>query len=241
MGVEAVGAIPVPDLETRRPVRVIELVGPAGAGKTTLMRALRRRNPRLGEGVRVSKIQLIPFFVDNTRLLLPTYLRHHRGTRWLTWRETRAMMYVNAWHHYLTRREHDRDAVTLLDHGPVFRLTRLREFGPQLTRSEVFESWWQAALNQWAIRLEAIVWLDATDEILVERIRSRAAWHRVKRGREADIRRFLTRYRACYEQVLSRLTAIRPPRVLRFDTGLGSADEIAEAVLAALDLRPGGD
>ena len=219
-------------------MRVIEIVGPAGSGKTTLVRALTRRHPPFVTGVRLSKLSLAPYFAANALRLLPSYVAHYRHSRWLSRRELRAMTYVNAWHRWL-RRQNAARGVTIFDHGPIFRLVRLRAFGPELVGGEAFGRWWRSALAEWAAILYVVVWLDAPDDALAQRIQSRQDWHRLKAESDSDLRRFLVRYREGYEHVLSELMAIRPPRVLEFRTDQLPADEIAEAVVRDLDLGPG--
>lgn len=224
--------------EARPPVRVIEILGPAGSGKTTLVRALTRQHPPLVTGIRLSKLALAPHFAASALRLLPGYVTRYRQDRWLSRRELRAMAYVSAWHACLSRRD-AAPGVTLFDHGPIFRLVRLRGFGPELVRGEAFGRWWRKTLAEWAPLLDVVVWLDAPDDALMQRIHSRPEWHRMKAEADRDLRRFLARYRECYEQVLSELGRIRAPRVLEFRTDLRSAEEIAEAVLRELDLGTG--
>ena len=108
-----------------RPTLVAEMCGPAGAGKTTLLRALRQCNQVFVEGdyLRVRRIGHIPFFLKDALLLLPAFLSHHRNSRWFTWDEIKMMVYLKGWPHVLLRQASNNGTVTLLDHGPVFRLT----------------------------------------------------------------------------------------------------------------------
>ena len=229
------------EVDTRgasRRVRLIEIVGPAGSGKTTLVRALRQRYPRLVVGVALSKLRLAPHFAANALRLLPAYLSRHRDSRWLSRRELRAMAYVNGWHRALSG-ERSSEGLTVFDHGPVFRLVRLRTFGPQLVQSDAFRRWSAKAVRDWAAMLDTVVWLDAPDEALVQRIQSRPDWHRVKTASPAAIREFLQRYRECYREVMAELLAIREIRVLEFRTDERSADELAEALLSGLGVGTG--
>ena len=148
---------------------VVELVGPAGSGKTTLARALCRR-AGIAEGIELPRREHLPHAVRHGLLLLPAYLRVGGDGGWLTWKEMRSMTYLRAWPHHLDRPPTER-AITVLDHGPVFRLARLRAHGPRITRSAAFERWWQQSLELWTGLLDVVVSLDAPDELLVDRIR----------------------------------------------------------------------
>ncbi len=220
----------------KRPPLVVEIAGPAGAGKTTLLRALSQRNDNIVAGVPLSRITYLPFFVSNTTFLLTAFLRQWRNSRWFSWSELRAMVYLKAWLHVLSRPGSGQNAITLLDHGPLFRLAWLHAFGPELVRSRRFEQWSDSLLSRWAARLDLVVWLDAPDAILVERIEDRNRWHLVKGKPEQEAYRFLARCRASFEYVISKVAAHGGPKVLRFDTERETLDHIVEKVLAACDM-----
>jgi len=214
---------------------VVEMCGPAGAGKTTLLQALHQCDEKIVTGVRLHKITYILFFASNTFFLLPTFLRHYRHGRWFTWRETRSMVYLKAWHHVLDRQVSNNDMVTVLDHGPIYRLALLRDFGPEITKSQLYERWWNSMLKQWATIMDMVIWLDAPDVVLLERIHTRSRWHIIKRKSGQEACEFLGRYRTSYEHIISALTAEGGPQVLRFDTDQKSVDQIVDKVLAALN------
>ena len=146
------------------------------------------------------------------------------------------MVYLKAWHHVLNRQvsNNDTDFVTVLDHGPIYRLALLREFGPEITKSNIYERWWDTMLKQWAAIMYMIVWLDAPVPVLLERIHTRNCWHIIKGKSGQEANEFLSRYRASYEQITTRMTANRGPTLLRFDTHQESLNQIVDKVLAAL-------
>jgi cytidylate kinase len=224
---------------------VVEVAGPAGAGKTTVARALAERRGDLRVGVPLSRLDLVRGYAP-AAAIAPTYLREFRGTRWFTRGESRGIAYLGGWRRRLA---HDRAArpaggagnIHVFDHGPIYRLVRLAEFGPPVTTSAAFRAWWEASLAQWAATLDLVVWLDASDAVLLGRIRSRERAHAVREAGVADATAFLARYRAGYEAVLARLAAMAGPRLLRFDTEQCTPDRIADQVLAAVEEagRPG--
>ena len=214
---------------------VAEIVGPAGVGKTTLLRELTKRETTIVPGIRFPKRAFIPILIRDTITFSPTFLRHYRHSRLFTWSEARSMVYLRGWRQVLERRAPDKDSVTVLDHGPIYRLALLREFGPEFTNSDVYTRWWSSMLDQWAAVLRLVIWLDAPDTVLLQRVNARSELHRVKRQPEQDAYRFFGRYRSSYQQVIRGMTATHGPRLLRVDTHQTPIDETVDRVLSALD------
>lgn len=209
---------------------MVEIVGPAGAGKSTIYEGLLCRH----EGVESKPILgRTPY-----RTLLARHLASALATlarrRLLGRRTTRAqvvmMAYLSALPRAIDARETGRDRVVVFDQGPVYFLTR-----PSI-REERLAAWRDRSVETWRSRLDAVVWLDAPDGVLLERINSRSKWHALKGGAEEPARDTLVKSRTLYEEVLERLGANgNGPVILRFDTSRQSADEIVGEILAALD------
>jgi deoxyadenosine/deoxycytidine kinase len=212
---------------------IVELVGPAGVGKTTLVQTLQQRNRAIATSIPLREVEYLPFLLRDVWRFLPAYWRHYRHTRWFTWSETRSMIYLKAWHQALTRSGENRAPVILLDHGPIFRLAMLREFGPALISSTAYRQWWAEVLQQWAKTLDLIVWLDAPDETLLERIDKRQRWHAVK-GQSAQVgHEFLRRYRGAYAHIITQMTTPERGQLLCLNTHQLQPTQLADAVLAA--------
>ena len=174
--------------------RVVELAGPAGAGKTTAVRALSAHSAGTRVGLRTSRVGTAFSLAQETPLLLR---RAVAGHRWST-PELRSIGYLRAWRTELSRVE-DEDLV-LLDHGPVFRLAMLLLDAP--ARDDGFERWWQRSACEWAGLLAAVVCLDAPDDVLIDRIDRRPQSHRVRGADRADAAAFLESYRDAFTTVL---------------------------------------
>jgi thymidylate kinase len=219
----------------KKALRVVEIIGPAGAGKTTLGRVLRQRHKGIQLDIHVSKFRKFPFLVSTYASMLPTYLRHHRHSRWFNWRETRSMVYLKAGHYVFRHRASDDSGIIVLDHGPIYRLATLCEFGPELTTSQLYAAWWAELFNQWAATLDMIIWLDAPDETLWERIRNRRRWHMVKDGSEREAYEFLRRYRRVMERLIAQSVNDYRVALLSFNTDQKSVEQIADDILATID------
>lgn len=211
--------------------RVLELVGPAGSGKTTLYRALGAQCDGVVPGVPFGGLGHLRLGLSHAAHLLPAWLGSR--DRFLDEKELRSMNYVAGWADALERGA-GQGALAVFDHGPLFRLARLRAFGPRLVESAAFGRWTALAVARWARLLDAVVWLDAPDELLAARIERRDERHRMKGSPAGDTRRFLARYRAAYDALLAELAAAGAPRPIRVDTSREAPAALAARLLATL-------
>ena len=80
-----------------------------------------------------------------------------------------------------------------------------------------------------------VIWLDATNDVLLDRIRNRQQEHIVKAEPAKVIYEYLDRYRVEYEFILSVLTSKKTGlKVLRFDTGQQGTQDIESQFLSEL-------
>jgi hypothetical protein len=212
-------------------------VGAAGSGKTTLYRALAARCPDVVPGVRFGGLGHLRHGLPVAARLAPAWLSA-RG-RFFDEKELRSLGYVAGWAAALERGA-ARDELAIFDHGPLFRIARLRAFGPPLVESAAFARWSAAAVRRWARLLHAVVWLDAPDAVLASRIDGRDERHRMKGFAAAETERFLARYRAAYEALLAELRAAGGPEPIRVDTSREAPDAIAARLLPALGREAAG-
>ncbi|MGR8934301.1 MAG: hypothetical protein ACU837_07920 [Gammaproteobacteria bacterium] len=217
---------------------IVELVGPAGAGKTTLLRALCERKETICTDVRSALTRRMIFFAGNAVAMFPSYLRTAHCSRWLTRDELRSMAKLHAWHESLTTRPVRADAsAVVFDHGPIFRLAQLRQFGPELTKSVAFEQWWENCCRKWLQTLNVVVWLDAPNDVLLERVLGRGHQYLASGISRQEGYAFLQRYRNIYQHLLALSVTNRHLSLLRFETDRQTPQQIAEEVLAALEMK----
>ncbi len=213
---------------------VVEIIGPAGAGKSTLFTALSQRRGDIRPAPYPSRLRQLPYRLGNTWALLPTFLRYYWHSRWFTRREIRSMVYLRAWLHALEKPTPNPGIVTIFDHGPIYRLAYLRALGPEITSSEVYQKWWRTLLDRWSRVLDVIVWLDAPNPILLERIRARDSWHMVKDRSQEEAYAFLDHYRCFLEQTIAQAMNGRQV-LLRFDTSQQEVAQMADTILHTFD------
>ncbi|MEJ2601666.1 MAG: AAA family ATPase [Anaerolineales bacterium] len=216
----------------KKPI-VVELIGPAGAGKTTLLNALNQGNQKIQLGIDISETRKLAHFFHNTLHMLPTYLLRYRDSRWFSRREIRTMVYLKAWLYELRKQPSNLDHIVILDHGPIYRLALMREFGPEFTKSQRYRRWWSHLLVEWITALDVIVWLDAPNSILLERIHERDRWHVIKEKNETDAFDFLTHHRAFLEQIIAESINDHQAELLCFDTNQESVDQMVKKILDA--------
>jgi shikimate kinase len=212
------------NVTSKRPP-LVELVGPAGAGKSTVLEALLTRNETIVGPPRLRKTEYL--LARNLAAVIGTLLRHRIFRPRVSIEQVRMMVYLQVLPRILDRAG-SAEAI-VFDQGPVFFLTR-----PSLM-DERLATWRERVLDAWAPLLDVVVWLDAPDRLLIERINSRAKWHRLKGRQDQTALGVLLESRAVYHSALSGLEARgRGPTILRFDTSRVSAQDIAEDVLTVL-------
>lgn len=218
---------------------IVEIIGLAGAGKTTLSRNLCLHNEQIlaNEGLQVRNVRYMPYIIRHALLSLPTFFRQPRSGRWFTRREAAKIIYLRGWHRVLERRRSNNEAAIITDQGPIYDLTTLYAFGPDRLHSQHFKRWWAMMFNQWAHTIDLVIWLDASEEILIKRIRSREKWHPVKESPVQEMKDYLSRYQSAYEHIISELSASHDLKILRFDTGCQASEDITSQILCTINLE----
>ena len=223
-----------------RPLHVVELVGPAGAGKTTLSRELSRRNDtiRIADPPCARKDRI--FFARQSLFMIPTLLsllKKNGNGRYPTLEEIAWLAILDGWHHLLQREVQSDGKVVVIDQGAIYLMAELITSGPQHLRSQRGK-WWDGIYKQWAFTVDMVVYLDTSNGGLLERIRNRHTWHIMKDRTKPEVFEFLNHYRGAYEQVISRLVANdNNLRVIFFDTGIESTAAISNKLFNIFENR----
>jgi len=208
---------------------VIELVGPAGVGKTTLSLQLEANGQ-----ARRGTIWFVPTpaLARGTLRQFPTALTLYRETRRFLWDEIKHLARLDALLTFLRTSPWNGARLVALDEGPVYTLSWLQVIGHRRFREGAQAAFLQRTLQQWAPHLDAVVVLDAPDDVIMARIRRRQKPHLVKDRSAPEVTAFIEEYRRAAERVIVDLQALGGPPVVRLDCT--ETDGLADRVLNAL-------
>jgi hypothetical protein len=217
-----VRAAPAPP--RRRPL-LVELLGPPGAGKSTVFAGLIGRAKYIQPRPVLGRSPYLAVLAWHLVAVVITLVRHRALDRRWNWERLLMMAYLQA----LPRALRGREGIVVFDQGPIYFLTR------PILLDERIGSWWQRTFDTWSSLLDAVVWLEAPDAVLLDRINARSKLHRLKGSEDQAAFEVLEQGRRAHEGAIARLDRRAPaPAILRFDTSERSADEIVDEVLEQL-------
>jgi adenylate kinase family enzyme len=211
--------------------RLVEVMGVAGAGKSTVTQAM-CATPGFTRGafIRVRTRADMLRFVRGLPRVVPIVISSGLRRPLVGWRELKLLAYVTRWLPVLRRDARVNLGVTVLDQGPIYALVRLTAEGKPFSRTRAFRRWSDEMLHAWTREISAVVWLDAPDDVLWERINGRSQSHTTKGERDDEGYRFISRYRDAFEATFGRIEALDRTKVFRFDTEHTTADQLADTL-----------
>jgi hypothetical protein len=210
-----------------------EVVGPPASGKTTFLTALTQAGRGLLATTNYRSVTRVPLFAASYLALAPFFGGAERALH--TPKERLLMLRLQASPGILLRESSKGPSAVLFDQGPVWDLVMLRDGDTHRHRSPRYLQWWGRMAKAWSSRLDHVVFLDASEAILAQRLRARSKAHPLKDLRERELHLAASRERALYEAVLAELESMGGPRPLRFDTGRLSVSQMVQHTMAAFE------
>lgn len=203
------------------PVKVVEIVGLPGTGKTTIANRLVKKcgNVKLLESPSTDHLQYAPFFIKNL-LSIASYiyflLRH--GDHSISRREIAWLSILKGWPALIHNLDKKKECLTLLEQGSIYFITALDIFGSSYLHHKQMDNYWNLIYKQWAETLDICLFIDAKNECLQKRIENREKSHLLKGKDSETVGNYLNMWRNGYLQVIKKLQSINPKiKVIEFD------------------------
>ncbi|HLZ45771.1 MAG TPA: hypothetical protein VKQ05_08845 [Gemmatimonadales bacterium] len=222
---------------SRQRAVVVELVGPAGAGKTTLAKGVTAVDATVRSGLSLwglPRRQLMRSAIA----LAPTILGAGINRTPLRAGELAQMIRLGALQR-VVEEEATRHRVIILDEGPVFALSWLDVFFHR-NGERVPASWRRRVVAEWSDLLDVVVFIDASDITLANRIRTREKDHMVKGMPDEEIFGFSAGFRRAFERAVGEFADAGHILVDSLKTDAGPVDESTARLMTKLQLRRNG-
>jgi hypothetical protein len=178
------------------------------------------------------RFRFAPSIARDTALLLPLFFGEWRLRRPLARRDMERMIRAQASLRIAARW---RAGMRVMDQGPIYTLGTLHLRHPRIAEAPRLESWFGQMERHWARLLDTVIYLDAPDDVLLQRIGERSKDHRLKTTVDEDGLVWLASLRGELERTVDRLRACSPLTMLRFDTGGQDPAALLNRVRRVLD------
>jgi shikimate kinase len=216
----------------KHPPLVVELVGAWGAGKSSLVRSLSRRDGSVRAAPPVWSLPT-PLLAIGGLHVIATFVRLLRSGRAIPWKTGRQLIRLRALYHHLDLLRRKRGRIVVVEDGPALILSWLRDAAARPGEDADMAPWWRSVVKRWAKTVDIVVFLDAPDRVLARRVLARTQENPFKDKPEPELTEVLERSREAYVRVLADLPAHEGPRVLTFRTDRQSIAEITDDLLVA--------
>lgn len=210
----------------------IEVIGLAGAGKSTVTDAMFGSVKHAAASYRLNKTRSMLRFALGILRGLPLVLLH--GKTRLGFKHWYLLGHFEASVHDLcSRYQSVGHEVQILDQGPVFEFVSIKRYLLSGGYGKYLERVYIGLLKRFFASMDAIVYLQAPDAVLLERVMARSSGHLLKDMSPGAQRQQMTYYREEYERIFleARDATVK---LITLDTSIYRENEMLDATLDAL-------
>jgi len=159
-------------------VKIIEICGVAGSGKSTLYRSL--RDELMNDGVALydhqfpvhRKLRQLPLGMWRLAPILP-WIRIDKSF----WDRFKLLLYLEMLVNELSGRKDQNSGLIVFDQGPIFVHAALMAREVVSVNDLHVRSWLFSNFRRFANVIDGLIWLDAPNAILLERVATRSTYH----------------------------------------------------------------
>ena len=145
------------------------------------------------------------------------------------------MSYLSTFIPYLKKQACTANTIPMLDPGSVFWLFAVSHLHRRITGTRAFETWRRKMFVEWSAALRLLVFLDAPNRLLYQRVHSRREHHPWDQESEIAFSGLCDQCRDGLNTVISLILKHRQVPVVRFSTDAVRPTAIADAILSVID------
>ncbi len=150
-------------------------------------------------------------------------------------REIAFMALLNGWDEYINSSVNSINTTLLLDQGAIFLISYLNTWGPEGLFKPNMQGWWNKVYGKWSKTIDLVILLDASDELLVNRINSRPQDHYIKGEPSQKSQNWIADYRKLYNEILEKLVSFdQSMLIIKIDSGIYSTEDIINKIVPEL-------
>lgn len=211
---------------------IIEVIGLAGAGKSTLTKAMFESIDHNLGSYRLAKARAVFRVLLAIFRALPLILM--KGKTRIGLKQWYWLGHFEASIYDLHRRSQIAGKqVLILDQGPIFEFIAIKRYLLSGRYGDYLASVYLTLLQKFYASIDAIVYLQAPDSVLLKRVMARSSSHLLKEMSEDDQRGQMAFYRTEYNNIFSAATATGVS-VVTLDTELYGESEMLKETLKLL-------
>lgn len=210
------------------PVVVVELLGLPGAGKTSVVSALKSSGGVVSMSRYRSASNVVAYSMAALRLAPVLVAGRREGA---SRGDGNKLVRLESSRTIVRARGRGRRAF-VFDQGPLFLIRQLVRQDTALSPS--IDAKRSALAEAWARALDLVVVLDASDDVLLERVRARGKTHPLQDMLDGEARQWLDAERRSFDRVLDELHPFSEFRTEHVDTSDASLASTADALLRSI-------